>query len=90
MPCDYSSFVAVNKTSYDNYLKELGENIRRIRKMRKITMESLSFGAEIEYRLLGRIERGEGNTTVISLLKIANVLKVDVQELFNFKSNNDL
>ena len=47
-------------------------------------MEALSYKAEIEYRLLGRIERGEGNTTVISLLKIADVLNVDLIELFNF------
>ncbi len=47
-------------------------------------METLSYEAGIEYRLLGRIERGEGNTTVISLIKIAQVLKVDVKELFNF------
>ena len=47
-------------------------------------MEALSYKAEIEYRLVGRIERGEGNTTVISLLKIADALNVDVLDFFNF------
>ena len=66
------------------YLKELGKNVRGIRKEKGITMENLSYAAEIEFRLLGRIERGEGNTTVISLLKIAEALDVDLMQLFNF------
>ena len=47
-------------------------------------MMALSYEADIEFRLLGRIERGEGNTTVTSLLKIADVLDVDLMQLFNF------
>jgi len=45
-------------------------------------METVAHEAEIDYRQLGRIERGEGNTTIISLLKIANVLKVNVGDFF--------
>ena len=69
---------------YTTYLKELGKNIRSLRKKKKMTMEGLSYKAGIEYRLIGRIERGEGNTTVISLIKIADALNVDVLQLFNF------
>jgi transcriptional regulator with XRE-family HTH domain len=74
----------VKADRHNVYLKELGENIRNIRKKKSMTMEALSYEAEIEYRLLGRIERGEGNTTVISLIKIADALKVDLLQLFNF------
>jgi transcriptional regulator with XRE-family HTH domain len=35
-------------------------------------------------RQLTRIERGEINTSIISLLRIAKVLKVDIQQLFIF------
>ena len=45
-------------------------------------METVAHEAEIDYRQLGRIERGEGNTTIISLLKITNVLKVNVGDFF--------
>lgn len=40
-----------------------------------MTMEQLAAEAEIEYRQLGRIERGEINTTVISLLRLAEALQ---------------
>ena len=69
---------------YDTYLKTLGDNIRKIRKEKGLTMEAVANEAEIEYRQLGRIERGEINTTIISLLRIAEILKVDMKMLFDF------
>ena len=47
-------------------------------------MEAVANEAEIEYRQLGRIERGEVNTTIVSLLRIAKILKVDIKILFDF------
>jgi transcriptional regulator with XRE-family HTH domain len=78
----------VKPNRYNAYLKELGKNIRSIRKQKGMSMEALSYAAEIEYRLVGRIERGEGNTTVVSLLKIADALNVDVFDFFDFSINS--
>lgn len=73
---------------YDNYLKKFGDNLRRIRKEKGLSMEFVANEAEIEYRQLGRIERGEINTTIISLLRIAEILKVDMKVLFDFESDS--
>ena len=70
---------------YDIYLKKFGNNLRHIRQEKGLTMEALANEAEIEYRQLGRIERGEINTTIISLLRIAEILKVDMKMLFDFE-----
>lgn len=75
-------------TPYDIYLKEFGNNLRRIRKGKGLTMEAVANEAEIEYRQLGRIERGEVNTTIISLLRISETLKVDMKVLFEFEREN--
>jgi transcriptional regulator with XRE-family HTH domain len=48
-----------------------------------LTMEALANETEIEYRQIGRIKRGEINTTIISLVRIAEVLKVDISQFFN-------
>ncbi len=73
------------KHNKDNdYLKALWANIRLIRKSKSITMEELANDAEIEYRQLGRIERGEINTSVLSLLKLSECLGVDIADLFKF------
>lgn len=63
---------------YDTFLKTVGKNVRKIRIEKGLSMEALANEAEIEYRQLGRIERGEVNTTIISLLKIADALKAQV------------
>jgi transcriptional regulator with XRE-family HTH domain len=75
----------VKSEPYNIYLKEFGNNLRRIRKEKGLSMEVVANEAEIEYRQLGRIERGEVNTTIISLLRIAEVLKVDIKEFFDFE-----
>jgi len=73
----------VDQKRYDTFLKCVGANIRRIRNEKGLTMESLAHETEIEYRQIGRIERGEINTTIISLVRIAEVLKVDISQFFN-------
>lgn len=64
---------------------QLGSRIREIRKSKKLSMESLAAELEIDYRQLGRIERGEINTTVLSLKKIADVLQISMSEILDFK-----
>lgn len=71
---------------YNTYLKEFGNNLRKIRQRQCLSMETLANDAEMEYRQLGRIERGEINTTIVSLLKIAKALNVDIKMLFDFES----
>lgn len=77
----------MNENHYDTFLKDFGMNLRRIRKEKGLSMESVANEAEIEYRQLGRIERGEVNTTIISLLRIAEVLKVDLSKFFQFEAS---
>lgn len=74
----------MKSTPYDIYLKQFGNNLRRIRKDKGLSMEAVANEAEIEYRQLGRIERGEVNTTIISLLRIAKILEVDMKVFFEF------
>jgi transcriptional regulator with XRE-family HTH domain len=70
---------------HDIFLKQLGVNLRRIRNDKGFTMQDLADEAKIDYRQLGRIERGEINTSVVSLLRLAEVLKIDIKTLFEFK-----
>ena len=56
--------------------KIVGANIRRLRKERGLSQESLAGEAELAMRHLGRIERGEGNPTVAILSRLARVLGV--------------
>lgn len=72
----------MEETREKAFLIQIGHNIRRIRKEKKISMETLAHEADIEYRQLGRIERGEINTGILSLHIIASVLGININEFF--------
>lgn len=61
--------------------KNVGVNVRRLRKERGLSQEELAGEAGIAMRHLGRIERGQGNPTVEILGKLAAVLEVHPSEL---------
>lgn len=62
-------------------LKAIGSNIRQLRKKLNLSQETLSFDADIPRNQIGRIERGQINTSVITLLKISKALKVNLHDL---------
>lgn len=61
--------------------RELGEGIREWRRRRHLTQEELAYAARVHVNALGRIERGEGNPTLMVLWKIATKLKISVAQL---------
>jgi transcriptional regulator with XRE-family HTH domain len=63
-------------------LKRIGNNIRRIRKEKKVSQETLAGESETERSYMSGIECGKGNPTVIKLKDIADTLGVDVSEFF--------
>lgn len=61
--------------------KRIGDRIRRLRETAKITQEGVAFGAKIATRALQRVEAGDGNPTLSTLLGIADALGVSLEEL---------
>lgn len=57
-------------------LKSIGTKIAETRKRSGITQEDLAGMAEIDRSYLSEIENGHKNMSVLSLLKIAEALKV--------------
>lgn len=60
----------------------MGRRIAALRVACSVTQEELAEGSGVDVRYLQRIEAGEKNTTVDTLVKIANVLRVGVASLF--------
>jgi transcriptional regulator with XRE-family HTH domain len=67
-----------------DYLKKLGDNIRKIRLQKKIKQVDLAAACNFEKGNMRRIEAGKTNPTAITLLKIADALGLEVWELFRF------
>ena len=61
--------------------RAVGENIKRIHKSKKLSMERTAAIAGVSRSMLGQIERGEANPSVAVVGKLALALKVPAQVL---------
>lgn len=67
----------------DTILRTLGEEVRRRRLEKNLSQEALAFESGIHPNVVGRLERGRYNPTVLLLLAIAVTLEVTLAELFD-------
>jgi len=63
----------------------LGRRIRNLRIIKGWTQEELGGQAELSYKFIGEIERGQQNPSFETLVKISVALKVELPELFRFE-----
>jgi transcriptional regulator with XRE-family HTH domain len=61
-----------------------GERIREIRVNKKFSQEMLVNDADIPINQVGRIERAEITTSLITIIKISKALDVPLKELLDF------
>lgn len=65
----------------DPVLIALGEAIRRLRLSKDISQEKLALMAEVDRSYVGRIERGDNNVAMLTLVRIAKALNVTLAKL---------
>lgn len=75
----------VSKSDSSEQLKQFGENLRKIRKSKKLSMEQVANLAEIEVSQIYRIETGKINPKLTTILLIAMALEISPKELFTTK-----
>lgn len=68
----------------------VAENIKRIRKSKKLSIERAAAQAGVSRSMLGQIERGEANPSVAVVGKLAKALKVPAQVLLENDSFQSL
>ena len=62
--------------------KKVGEKLRKIRKKKNLTQESLAALSGMHYTYIGQIERGERNITVKNLENLCSALNISMSEFF--------
>lgn len=67
-----------------DYLKLIGENITRIRKEKNLSTNEFASLCDMEKSNLIPIEKGRINVTINTLIKIAKVLEVPLDDLLKF------
>mgnify|MGYP006291200501 CR=1 FL=1 len=73
------------KKSDENAQVLLGRRIRSLRHLRRWTQEQLGEKADVNYKFVGEIERGQQNPSFAVLVKIAGALGIELPEFFRFE-----
>lgn len=62
-------------------LIKIGLKVREIRESQKLSIQDLADKLDMEYNNVIRIEKGRTNFTIGTLVKIANVLGVNLKDI---------
>ena len=68
----------------EKFIKKFGLKLKEVRKSKGFSQELLALETGFELSQIGRIERGEINTSISHVAAIAKTLKVKPEELFQF------
>jgi len=61
--------------------KVFGDRLRQERNKRSLTLEDLGTLAEIHWTNVGKIERGQANPNLLTIVRLAGAMNVDPAEL---------
>lgn len=68
----------------EKFIKKFGLKLKEIRKAKGFSQELLAGETGFEVSQIGRIERGEINTSISHVAALAKALKIKTEELFHF------
>ncbi len=81
------SFVIAYATTSMGYKinQQLGDKIARVRKEKKLTQDQLAEEIGVQTATISNIETGKTDTSVYTVFKIAQALRLHIKELFVFR-----
>ncbi|MGW8444473.1 helix-turn-helix domain-containing protein [Paenibacillus sp. S33] len=69
--------------------EQIGAIIRTLRKEKGLTQQSLADEIDSSFSYIGRVERGESNVTIETIIKIAAALNIGFFELMSLGGKQD-
>lgn len=76
-------------TSNSRFQLLFGENLNKLRNEQNLSFRQLAQRCDIDHSDISKIEKGERNIQLSSVLQLAKGLDVEPSELFNFKIRSD-
>jgi len=64
------------------YLKKIGKSIKEIRLSKTIKQNEIAYRCNFDKSSYNNIEAGKRNITILNLLKIANALEIEIEQIF--------
>lgn len=73
----------MNQEKEKRVKRHFGERVRRLRKAKGLSQETLALVCDLDRTYIGGVERGERNISLVNIHKIADALGVSARELFD-------
>lgn len=70
--------------SKELFISDFGVHIRQLREKKNMSQQDLANDCSMSKRQIGRIERGEANTSLGTLVLISNALDIEPKNLLDF------
>ena len=75
----------MGKDPLQEYLIKFGDNLKSIREAKGISQRSLASSCNVDHSHISKIERGEKNITILTVLELANALEIKPKKLLDFE-----
>lgn len=75
----------MDKKHHKKYLLLFGANLKRIRESKGFTQAQLAIDVDCDMSYISRIELGKISASLIYLKAIADVMEIELKELFEFE-----
>ena len=69
----------------DEFLFKIGQSVRYLRLKKEMSQEELAFNSGLSLNSISTLERGINNIKIKNLKNIAEALKVNIEDIFNYK-----
>lgn len=70
----------MNDTQEQKILKEFGRKLQKLRKVQKISYRKFADEVDLAASYIQKLEAGQSNPSLTTLIRIAEALKVDLNE----------
>jgi transcriptional regulator with XRE-family HTH domain len=67
----------MNRNRDAKIIKDFGKNLKTIRKAKKLSIRKLADIADVDFSQVHRIEEGESNPTLTTIMVLAEALQID-------------
>lgn len=75
----------MGKDPSQEYLMKFGENLKKIREANDLSQRGLATLCRIDHSDISKIERGEKNITILTVLELATALGMKPKKLLDFE-----
>jgi transcriptional regulator with XRE-family HTH domain len=77
-----ASQIARETKRFQTAARMLGLRLRQLRQARELTLEAVAERADLDWKHLQKIEAGQVNVSLVSLVRVARGLDTSMEDLF--------